>query len=96
MAFEAVLIAALFLAGLAVPAQALETFGLELVGDRFCCACFGARHGGGGGCGLGRSRGRPAACAVEYAVRVDYRVEKKGAMLHFEQSAQVSDAPTVE
>ena len=46
VAFEAVFVAALLFAGLAVPAQALEAFGFELVGDVFCGADFGAGHGG--------------------------------------------------
>lgn len=46
MAFEAVVVAALFFADLAVPSQSLEAFGLELIGNRFCCPRFCARHGG--------------------------------------------------
>jgi hypothetical protein len=45
---EAVLVAALFLADLAVPAQALQAFGFHFVRDIFCAADFGFRHGGGG------------------------------------------------
>ena len=49
VAFEAVFVAGLFGADLAVPAQALETFGFELVVEVFGGAYFGARHGGGFG-----------------------------------------------
>ena len=44
---EAVFVAALFGADLAVPAQALEAFGFELVVQVFGAADFGAGHFGG-------------------------------------------------
>lgn len=48
MAFEAVGVAALLFAGLAVPAQALEAFGFHLVGEVFVGSYFGFGHGDGG------------------------------------------------
>ena len=42
---EAVFVAALFGADLAVPAQALQAFGFHLVGDIFRAAHFGFGHG---------------------------------------------------
>lgn len=45
---EAVFVAALFFAYLAVPAEALEAFGFELVVEVFGAADFCARHVGGG------------------------------------------------
>ena len=45
--FEAVLVAALFFADLAVPAEALEAFGFHFVGDVFGAADFGFWHDGG-------------------------------------------------
>lgn len=47
MLLEAVLVATLLLADLAVPAQALQAFRLHLVGDIFRAADFGFGHGGG-------------------------------------------------
>ena len=47
MAFEAVLVAHLAGACLAVPAQPLEAFAFELVGQVFGAADLGSRHGGG-------------------------------------------------
>ena len=44
---EAVFVAALLFADLAVPAQALEAFGFHFVGDIFGAADFGFGHGGG-------------------------------------------------
>ena len=44
MAFETVFVAGLLLAYLAVPAEALQAFGLELVVQVFGRAYFGTRH----------------------------------------------------
>lgn len=60
---EAVFVAALLLAHLAVPAQALEAFGFELVVEVFRATDFCFRHVGGGvACGTDvvRSGGRQA------------------------------------
>lgn len=46
--FEAVFVAALLLADLAVPAEALEALGFELVVEVFGAADFCSRHIGGG------------------------------------------------
>jgi hypothetical protein len=51
MLLEAVLVAALLFADLAVPAQALQAFGFHFVGDIFGAADFGFGHGGGCCCG---------------------------------------------
>jgi hypothetical protein len=48
VAFEAVFVAHLPGAGLTVPAEPLQAFGLHLVGDVFGGTDFGARHGQGG------------------------------------------------
>ena len=47
VAFEAVFVAGLFFADLAVPAQALKAFGFELVVEVFGGAYFGFGHDGG-------------------------------------------------
>jgi hypothetical protein len=46
--FKSVLVAALLLADLAVPAQALQAFGFHFVRDIFRAADFGFAHDGGG------------------------------------------------
>ena len=55
VAFEAVLIAGLLFADLAVPAESLEAFGFELVVEVFCGAYFGFGHDG-SMCGLETGR----------------------------------------
>ncbi len=47
VAFEAILIARLLLADLAVPAESLEAFGFQLVVEVLCGAYLGFRHNGG-------------------------------------------------
>jgi hypothetical protein len=47
VAFETVSVAHLKGVGLTVPAEALQAFAFHLVGDVFCGAYFGAKHGGG-------------------------------------------------
>lgn len=66
VAFEAVFVAALFGADLAVPPETLEAFGFHLVGEVFCGTDFGAGHS----CGCwGGGKGRGSA-EVGLEVRV--------------------------